>query len=89
MKMEEISGRTKKKIDEIRAKITTYQERIVELERDLNEVYEKAADALNLLEEHGFDLKKIEEMQGKPIDATSIDYSILNKLCGMGLSVNQ
>ena len=89
MQMEEISGRTKKKIDEIRAKITTYQERIVELERDLNEVYEKAADALNLLEEHGFDLKKIEEMQGKPIDATSIDYSILNKLCGMGLSVNQ
>ena len=80
MRIEEISGRTKKKIDGIRAEIKECQERIAKFERELNEVYEKAADALNLLEEHGIDLKKIEEMQDKPVDAPSIEYYILNKL---------
>ena len=80
MQIEEISGRTKKKIDGIRAEIKDCQERIAKFERELNEVYEKAADALNLLEEHGIDLKKIEEMQDKPVDATPLEYDILNKL---------
>ena len=72
MQMEEISGRTKKKIDEIRAEIKNCQERIANFERELNEIYEKAADALNLLEAHGFDLKKIEGMQDTPVDATAL-----------------
>ena len=41
------------KIEELRKEIKESHERIASLERDLNEICEKAADAMNLLEENG------------------------------------
>ena len=68
MQKEESSGRIKNKIEDIRISIKSSQERIAELEREQNEMYEKAADALNLLEEYGYDLTKIEKFQKKDLD---------------------
>ena len=68
MQKEESSGRIKNKIEDIRRSIKSSQDRIAELEREQNEMYEKAADALNLLEEYGYDLTKIEKFQKKDLD---------------------
>ena len=68
MQKEESSGRIKNKIEDIRTSIKSSQDRIAELEREQNEMYEKAADALNLLEEYGYDLTKIEKFQKKDLD---------------------
>ena len=42
-----------REIEEYRAEIKESQEKIAKLEKELNEIYEKAADAMNLLEENG------------------------------------
>ena len=68
MQKEESSGRIKNKIEDIRINIKLSQEKIAELEREQNEMYEKAADGLNLLEEYGYDLTKIEKFQKKDLD---------------------
>lgn len=90
MQNEEHSGGIKKTIEKIRSDIKKSQARIAKLEKEQNELYEKAADALNLLEEYGFDLKKIEAIQNKEFmgkETTQIDLALLNKLAtGMGLS---
>ena len=43
-----------KDIDDKVSRIKSLQESIAELEKSLNEKYEKGADAMNLLEEHGY-----------------------------------
>lgn len=81
MQKEEHSGRIKNKIDDIRTSIKSSQERISELEREQNEMYEKAADALNLLEEYGYDLTKIEKFQKKDSDVMmDLPTELLQKL---------
>ena len=72
-------------IKQMRQHIQELQERISQRDKELNEIYEKAADAMNLLEEHGYkvDLSKenlgikeeeCEEMLSSyiPIDDSSI-----------------
>ena len=81
MQKEEISGRIKNKIEDIRISIKESQEKIAELEREQNEMYEKAADALNLLEEYGYDLAKIEKFQKKDLDVKmNLPTELLQKL---------
>lgn len=84
MQSEESSGRIKNKIEDIRISIKESQEKIAELERQQNEMYEKAADALNLLEKYGYDLTKIEAIQKKDLDVkTKLPTELLQKLSGM------
>ena len=53
MRVEEKYGHEQKNIDNLRKKITEIQTQIAEAEKNLNEMYENAADGMNLLEEHG------------------------------------
>lgn len=53
-----------RKIEDIRKEIKESQDRIASLERDLNEICEKAADAMNLLEENGVKI----DLEGKKDD---------------------
>ena len=72
-------------IDEMRQKISELQNDIAQVEKNLNEMYEKAADGMDLLEEYGIkvDLGKDpdEERKGteEGVDAlfTETDFSIL------------
>ena len=71
MVMETKTEHIQSTIKSCRDEIVECQERIAELEKELNEIYEAAADGMNLLEEHGIDtseenLKKI----GIPEDFT-------------------
>ena len=47
-------------IERKRKKIQELQDEISQLEKCMNDIYEKAADAMNLLEEHGVDMEKVE-----------------------------
>lgn len=54
------------------------QERIASLEKELNEIYERAADGMNLLEDHGIDateenLKKIDGSEDYTVSYTAND----------------
>ena len=71
-------------IESYRKEIKEYQERIASLERDLNEICEKAADAMNLLEENGvkIDLEGKKEDDG-PYDGTGGVYAGYSDLCGI------
>jgi hypothetical protein len=88
MQNEERSHRIKDEISYIREDIKESQEKIAELERNQNEIYERAADALNVLEEHGFDMKKIEEIQESESDIfpNGEETSLLGKLA-RGLNI--
>lgn len=63
MQSELSHNRIKGEIESIRKEIQESQNRIVELEKELNDICEKAADAMNLLEENGvkIDLDKNED----------------------------
>jgi hypothetical protein len=56
MNMEVKNERIKSQIAEYREKIKAAQNTISDLERTLNNIYEAAADAMNLLEENGVDV---------------------------------
>ena len=56
MRVEEKYGRGRNNIDNLRKKIKEIQTQIAEAEKNLNEMYEKAADGMNLLEEHGVEV---------------------------------
>ena len=53
LRVEEKYGHEQKNIDNLRKKIKEIQTQIAEAEKNLNEMYEKAADGMNLLEQHG------------------------------------
>ena len=59
MKLNESSGSIKHQIEEARAEIDSLRKHIVELEKKENEMYEHAADAMNILEENGYDPDEI------------------------------
>lgn len=59
-------------IEDERSIIKESQKRIAELEKELNEIYERAADGMNLLEEHGIDAS---EKNLKKIDGSE-DYTV-------------
>ena len=53
LRVEEKYGHEQKNIDNLRKRIKEIQTEIAEAEKSLNEMYEKAADGMNLLEQHG------------------------------------
>lgn len=61
LRVEEKYGHEQKNIDNLRKKIKEIQTQIAEAEKSLNEMYEKAADGMNLLEEHGIAVNLDEE----------------------------
>lgn len=65
MQMEEASKQIQNHIKEMRENIKSCQSKIARLEREENEMYESAAQALDVLEEYGIDTKRIEEFQKK------------------------
>lgn len=59
MKFYESTGTIKHQIESARAEIDRQRELIADLEKQENEMYEKAADAMNILEENGYDPDKV------------------------------
>lgn len=62
-----------REIEEYRAEIKESQEKIAKLEKELNEIYEKAADAMNLLEENGVEvdedgISRVMEAENEEVD---------------------
>ena len=53
LRVEEKYGHEQKNIDNLRKQIKEIQTQIAQAEKSLNEMYEKAADGMNLLEQHG------------------------------------
>jgi predicted nucleic acid-binding Zn-ribbon protein len=70
MNIEEEYGHAKGKIEEIRNSIKEQQEKIVEIERNLNSMYEEAADAMNLLEENGIDPNHFDDKPEEEVKPT-------------------
>lgn len=71
MKSKEIE----KGIEKYRRNIQESQESIAKLEKELTSIYEEAADALNLLEEHGVDISDSEKWQERELgEGFSIEY---------------
>lgn len=71
MREEDDNQMIRKQIEKYRDKIHTCQESIAKLEKEENKIYEEAADALNLLEKHGYGMEKIDEIvssEMKPIE---------------------
>ena len=79
MQREMSENRINGEIEDIRQSIKEAQERIVKLEKDLNDICEKAADAMNLLEENGvkvdLDDEKDEDDDVDGIVGPYADYS--------------
>ena len=61
LRVEEKYGHEQKNIDNLRKKITEIQTQIAQAEKNLNEMYERAADGMNLLEQHGIVVNLDEE----------------------------
>lgn len=59
MKINDSNGVIRTQIESARAEIDRQRELIADLEKQENEVYEKAADAMNILEENGYDPEAI------------------------------
>ena len=59
MKFSESTGEIKNQIDLARAEIDRQRKYIAELEKKENEMYDQAADAMNILEENGYDPDKV------------------------------
>ena len=74
MQREMSDNHIKNKIERIREEIKESQDRIASLERDLNEICEKAADAMNLLEENGVKIDLDEEKSEETGYATMDGY---------------
>jgi hypothetical protein len=69
MHAEETYGRAKGRIDTIRNSIKEEQRQIAQIESDLNDMYEKAANAMNFLEQNGIDPNHFDELE-EPMCAT-------------------
>ena len=80
-----------KDIEEYRKEIKESQEKIAKLEKELNEICEKAADAMNLLEEHGvkidLDEKKSEESTHAIIGGYDCSGIINHSYPGQGIMI--
>jgi hypothetical protein len=61
------SKEIEKGIEKYRRKIQEAQESIAKLEKELTGIYEEAADALNLLEEHGVDVSESDKWDGRKL----------------------
>ena len=59
MKFNESSGTIKHQIESAREEIDRQRKLIADLEKQENEMYEQAADAMNILEENGYDPDKV------------------------------
>lgn len=69
------SKEIEKGIEKHRRKIQESQESIAKLEKELTSIYEEAADALNLLEEHGVDISESEKWDERKLgDGFEIEY---------------
>lgn len=64
-----------KDIEEYRKEIKESQEKIAKLEKELNEICERAADGMNLLEEHGVKIDLDEKKAEKDYDGTIEGYA--------------
>lgn len=80
-----------KEIEEYRAEIKESQEKIAKLEKELNDICERAADAMNLLEENGvkidLDEKKSEETASATLDGYDYPGIINHAYPGQGIFV--
>ena len=74
MRNETKYGYGQKNIDNLRKKIQGIQTQIAEAEKNLNEMYEKAAEGMNLLEQHGIVVNLDEEP--KEPEKLVVDYDI-------------
>lgn len=63
MEREEISKNIKGRINELREEIKKCQNKISELEKDENKIYEDAADGMNLLEGNGIDVDELKNRE--------------------------
>ena len=69
------SKEIEKGIEKYRRKIQDAQESISKLEKELTSIYENAADALNLLEEHGVDISESDKWNDRKMgDGFAIEY---------------
>ena len=59
MKLNDASGEIKYQIESARAEIDNLRKYIAKLEKKENDMYEQAADAMNILEENGYDPDKV------------------------------
>ena len=62
MNLNDASGEIKNQIDSARAEIDRQRKLIAKLEKKENEMYERAADAMNILEENGYDPEVIQDI---------------------------
>ena len=69
------SKEIEKGIEKYRRKIQDAQESISKLEKELTSIYEEAADALNLLEEHGVDISDSEKWDDRKLaEGFGVEY---------------
>ena len=76
MREEDDNQMIRKQIEKYRDKIHLCQESIAKLEKEENKIYEDAADAMNLLEKHGYGMEKVDEIvssEMKPIEKLAPD----------------
>ena len=78
-------------IESYRKEIKESQEKIAKLEKELNEICEKAADGMNLLEEHGvkinLDDKNDDDAYDGTIEGYADDLSINHAYPGQGIMI--
>lgn len=72
MKHEESHQTIHNSIDLMRGKIKSLQKHIADSEKELNEIYENAADSLNLLEQYGVKV----DLDEKPVEPPEGDFTI-------------
>ena len=75
LRVEEKYGYEQKNIDNLRKKIKEIQTQIAQAEKNLNEMYEKAADGMNLLEQHGI-VVNLDDDEPKEPEKIVVDYDI-------------
>lgn len=68
MRVETKHGWMQKDIDNMRKKIKETQEEIARVEKNLNEMYERAADGMNLLEQYGVKVN----LDDEPVEPTKV-----------------
>ena len=77
LRVEEKYGYGQKNIDNLRKKIKEIQTQIAQAEKNLNEMYERAADGMNLLEQHGIVVNLDEEPEEPEKMVVDCDFSSL------------
>jgi hypothetical protein len=76
MRVETKYGYAQKNIDEMRQKIKETQDEIARVEKNLNDMYEKAADGMNLLEQYGVNVSLDDEPK-EPEKKIDLDFANL------------